>query len=352
MSLYETPTITSDRRRKLAEIDRLRTKLGDRIVPSERWVTAIRRQAKISAYASSTQIEGFVTPPERAAALLGDAPPADVNDHAFVAYARAMQHVGVVAAEPSIDWSRRLLLDLHFDLCAFQPDGRPGALRNGPVFVTGARGDIAFTGPPAEQLDALLDELVVELADESGHPLVRAAIAHLNLVSIHPFEDGNGRTSRVLQSLIIAASGESAPELGSIEGYLAEHTADYYAALESAQGGSFDPTRSAGAWLDFCLDAHQAQAKLRIELVDAAAARWQKLEELVASRGWPERIVIALEQGLVGGLTRSSYVRESGVAEPTASIDLRRLVDAGLMDSVGGGRSTRYVASASLRRLV
>ncbi len=352
MSLYATPKITPERGRKLDAIDSLRAELGARLVPSERWVQALRRTSRAIAYASSTRIEGFSTSPARALELLDDSAPVGDDELAFSAYALAMQHVGAMAADSGFRWSRRAILDLHFDVCSFQPDARPGLVREGPIFVTGPSGSMAFEGPPAGELNGLLEEFIDWIGAAKSHPLVTAAMAHLNLVSIHPFEDGNGRTSRVVQSLAIALSGETAPEFGSIEEYLAAHTTDYYAALASAQHGKFDPDRPADEWLDFCLDAHWAQIKDRLELIGASADRWHRLELLVEERGWPDRIVIALEQALSGRLTRSAYAQEADIAVPTASLDLRRLVDAGLLDVAGGGRSTHYVPAPPLRRTV
>lgn len=352
MTLYATPEINADRRQKLSAIDDARADLGRRIVPTEKWVSAMRRASQASAYSSSTRIEGYDTPPERAVELLGDATASGTNELAFSAYARAMQHVGVLAQDEEFEWSRRLVLDLHFDVCAFQPEASPGALRTGPIYVTGPVGSTAFEGPPAQSVPSLIQEFVDVLTTTRDHPLIAAAMAHLNLVSIHPFEDGNGRIARVIQSLVIARTGETAPELGSIEEFLSSHTAGYYAALATAQGGKLDPDRPASEWIDFCLDAHLTQAESRVQMVAAAADRWQRLERKVESKGWPDRMVVALEQALSGMLTRSTYVQETGIAEPTASVDLRRLVDANMLDVAGGGRSTHYVPAPGLREIL
>jgi DNA-binding transcriptional ArsR family regulator len=84
--------------------------------------------------------------------------------------------------------------------------------------------------------------------------------------------------------------------------------------------------------------------------MDAAAGRWAALEEMADARGWPDRLVIALERSLMGGATRMAFGREAGVSPATASADFRRLLDAGLVDLRGQGPSTRYVASPRLRR--
>ncbi|HEX6152329.1 MAG TPA: hypothetical protein VFZ19_02300, partial [Solirubrobacterales bacterium] len=135
----------------------------------------------------------------------------------------------------------------------------------------------------------------------------------------------------------------------SIEEYLRDHTQQYYAALRETQGGSYHPERDATGWVAFCLEAHLAQARRRLSQIEQAAARWQRLEELVEGRGWPERMLIALEQSLLGGTDRSRYGEEADVSPATASADLRRLVDAGLVEPQGRTRNLSYIASESLR---
>jgi hypothetical protein len=91
---------------------------------------------------------------------------------------------------------------------------------------------------------------------------------------------------------------------------------------------SYLPERDATPWVRFCVTAHVEQARRRLGQVEAATARWAGLEALVEERGWPDRIAIALEQSLFEGVDRAGYAREAGVSLPTATNDLRRLIDA------------------------
>ena len=100
------------------------------------------------------------------------------------------------------------------------------------------------------------------------------------------------------------------------------------------------------------MEAHISQARQRLAQIDAAATRWEFLERTAAQRGWPERFVIALEQSLTGGADRATYSAQADVSPTTASIDLRRLVDSGLVQPRGRGRTVRYVASDPLRTSV
>jgi Fic family protein len=185
--------------------------------------------------------------------------------------------------------------------------------------------------------------------DLDAHVAVRAAMAHLHLVSVHPFRDGNGRVSRIVQSLVLAREGLLAPEFLSIEEYLGFNTDAYYATLQEVQGGAYQPERDASPWVQFCVQAHIEQAQRRLDQLAEAGARWSGLEDLVEKRGWPDRLVIALEQSVFAGVDRASYMSEADVSAPTASNDLRRLLDAGLVVQRGKGRNTRYIASNALR---
>jgi Fic family protein len=348
-----TPTPTSELQAQLEELDKLRDDLGHEVGRTAPWIGALRRQVRASSVEGSTSIEGFSVGPGEAVALIsGDqqVDPDDENRQAVACYARAMDHVGVMAADPSFAWSDRVILDLHFDACSFQRSESPGRWRTGPVGVTGSDGRIRYQAPDAGEVPGLMTEVIewLQTGDRDAHTVVRAAMAHLHVVSVHPFHDGNGRISRIIQSLVLAQEGLMSPEFGSIEEYLGQHTNDYYAALNEAHGPTYQPERDVSTWVAFCVNAHLAQARQRLTQIKDAAARWTHLEELVKSRNWPDRLVIALEQSLMGGSDRASYATEADISLATASADFRRLLDAGLVEQEGRGRSVRYRASKSL----
>ena len=119
--------------------------------------------------------------------------------------------------------------------------------------------------------------------------------------------------------------------------------------MQDAHGERYEPDRDVTAWLSFCVDAHLAQARRRLAQIEAASSRWSLLEDLVRGRDWPQRLVIALEQSLLGSSSRGLYAKEVEVSPATATADFRRLLDAGLVVQRGQGRTTRYHASAGLR---
>lgn len=354
--IHATPPVTSALSTRLAQLDELRTRLGLEVGRSIPWQSALRRQARIATITGSTSIEGYSVPSAEAGLLIDGARPStdDESRAAVSSYARAMDHVAVMSDDPGFRWLDRVLLDLHFDACNFQRAKSPGRWRTGPVYVRAPDGRIEYTAPDAGVVPALMDEIVewLETGDQDAHVAVRGAMAHLHVVSVHPFRDGNGRISRLVQSLVLAREGLLSPEFGSIEPYLAENTQAYYRQLQQAHGASYQPERDATQWVEFCVEAHIVQAQQRLTLFDAASTRWSALEQFVSQQGWPDRLVIALEQAVMGTTSRADYLNEADVATPTANSDLRRLVDAGLLLPQGSGKATRYAASPQLTALV
>jgi Fic family protein len=351
--IYATPTITPTLQRELDELAELRAELGSQVKTRSRWLGRLRREVRAGSIEGSTSIEGFSVSPEEALALANDRDVAGRNQEnrqAIACYARAMDRVGAMGVDPSFRWVDRVILDLHFDVCYFQADKEPGLWRTGPIGVTAPDGSLEYEGPDGKRVIELMAEVIEWLAagDLDIDVVVRAAMAHLHVISVHPFCDGNGRISRIVQSLVLAREGLVAPEFFSIEEYLGGHTQEYYAALRAVQGGSYQPDRDASDWVSFCVVAHLAQARQRLAQIKEAADRWAYLEELVEARGWPDRLAIALEQSLVGGTDRRKYGEEADVSPATASADFRRLLDAGLVRQRGRGRNIGYLASEHL----
>ena len=352
--LYETPHLTPTLQSRLDELDGLRDVLGRNVSQPLRWMGPLRRSLRARSFQGSTSIEGYSVSPEEAIAIVDGGASTDSGDEnrqAFACYARAMDRVGTLALDPAFRWLDRVILDLHFDACYFQRDKGPGLWRTGPIGVTASDGSLEFRGPDADAVPGLMAEVVewLQEGDLGANPVVRAAMAHLHVTSVHPFRDGNGRVSRIVQSLVLAREGLMSPEFSSIEEYLGENTPAYYAALREVQDGGYRPERDASSWIEFCVEAHIAQAQRRLTEVEEAAARWDRLGALVGDRGWPDRLVIALEQSLIGGTDRGRFGEEAEVSMATASADFRRLLDAGLVERRGKGRSTRYHASERLR---
>jgi Fic family protein len=179
-------------------------------------------------------------------------------------------------------------------------------------------------------------------------------MAHLNLVMVHPFRDGNGRMARCLQSLVLARSGVLSPVFMSVEEYLGRNTQAYYDVLVSVGGGAWQPERDTRPWVRFILTAHLRQARTMLQRVKESERMWSELEVLVKNLNLPERSVMALFDAMIGLRVRNATYRRyfvdgpEEITEATATRDLQKLVQADLLAARGERRGRHYVAQPSL----
>ena len=331
-------------------------KLRHQVVAPRRWMGLLRRVALARAVRGSNTIEGFTVSVDDAFAALDDQEPMDAEDLAWQAvrgYRDAMTYVLQLAKREPLVVSQETILALHFMMQQYDLSKWPGRWRPDQVFVFDADNEeVVYVGPGAEQVSDLVDELVAELsgADLKSESLITAAMAHLNLVMIHPFKDGNGRMARCLQTLLLAAADTTAaPELASIEEYLGAHEQDYYRVLAEVGGGEWSPQRDTRPWIRFSLTAHYRQALRVARRAELAAELWRYAEDEGAKAKLPERCVEPLTYCLSGMYLRNSTYRQlvPEVSQNVASRDLNELVKAGLLAPVGEKRGRRYVPTQS-----
>lgn len=279
----------------LNRIDGLRRDLRFQVAEPRRWTGLLRRVAMARAVQASNTIEGYMVSLDDALAAAAEEEPLEASGETWAAvqgYRNAMSYVLRLARDPNFRYEANLVRSLHFMLLQHEFGKDPGCYRPGAIYVTAeTTGEIVYEGPDAAVVPALVDELLAGLANDGGqtHPIVRAAMAHLNLVMIHPFRDGNGRLARVLQSLVLAREEILAPEFASIEEYLGEHTRDYYAVLAEVGGGSWQPERDTRRWIRLCLTAHLRQAARLLRRLAEAESLWLRIEELAAQKRLPAR---------------------------------------------------------------
>lgn len=353
--LFATPELQPLDAEVIEGVLELRRSLRHGLAVRRRWVGVLRRVTLAQAIRSSNSIEGYRVSAEDAMAAVDLAEPVEADEDAVaweatVACRRAMTYVLNLHDDPHFAFDPALLKSLHFMLVEYDLDAMPGRWRPGPVFVNDtATGDIVYEGPEADLVPGLINELVDVLEDGAGPALVRGAMAHLNLVMIHPYKDGNGRMARVLQSLVLAREGMLAPEFCSIEEYLGRFTRDYYDVLASVGDGHWQPERDARAWLRFCLTAHYRQARVLLRRIDEAARLYEAIDERLQQRGLPDRAAAPLFLAASGyRVTNESYRTAAEVSGNTATRDLRALLDAGLLAAHGEKRGRHYTASDEL----
>jgi Fic family protein len=323
----------------------------------------------------SNSIEGIHSSVDDVLAVMGNQTPQETTE-ADAADIRGYQQAMTYVLELSNDAtagirhgiSSDFLCALHFMLTSSHLEARPGRPRLGQVYVVDeSNGETLYEAPKASQLPKLMDELTtgvnLALDEATDGNIVTAAMAHFNCVAIHPFKDGNGRVSRILQSFVLGQTTSTVPpEFMSVEEYLGAHTSDYYAILQLTHGRAFKPkTADTRAWVRFILDAHVEQATLRKQQAIRAEHVWSRLLTLQGELpvlSTLERALPALFDAICGIQVRTSTyvdsVTESGesIAEQTATRDIRRLLDAGLLVSHGQTRGRFYTASEYLMNAV
>ena len=132
--------------------------------------------------------------------------------------------------------SLKLLLEVQKQICEGESKekiGLRGAMPPGFLFaVWNDDGTPAYIPPEYSEVPTLLDELLKYINDSDDHPLIKAAVIHYQLVTIHPFEDGNGRTARIISSYYLSLNGYGFKNVGSLEEYMSYNIDEYYDSLQ------------------------------------------------------------------------------------------------------------------------
>ena len=215
---------------------------------------------------------------------------------------------------------------------------------DGPMqVVSGPLGNyrVHYEAPPAERLDSEVKRFVDWCEAPSGEPqLLRAGLAHLWLATIHPFDDGNGRVARAIGDLMLSRNDKEPYRYYSVSAQIQyEHDA-YYEILERTQRGGLDVT----PWLEWfldCLSRAVARADQELDHVLVKALFWQRVAHVALS----ERQIKALNRVLDEfdqPVSNRKWAALTKTSSDTALRDLRALVDAGVLERAGGGRSAAY----------
>ena len=353
--LYPTPSLTSDDERVLAEIEVMRDQLRHQIAASPtKWTAGLRRHLTADAVASSNAIEGFKVATIDVQDLIAGERDVDVSEEnraETLAYQHMMTYLQTLHDVVDFTYDKSLLNGLHWMLQGHRHSRTKlaGQWRRSTVYVSDPDDPsvAAYTAPDAKDVPGLMAELVAWLNTDDGvHPLVRAALGHLHLVSIHPWSDGNGRMSRSLQTLMIAREGILAPEFSSIEAWLgrSRHTWAYYQELQS-RGAVYQPDQSVSSWIRFNLTAYHQQAQTVHGRMVKSAQLWELLSAFAETTKLDERMVSALHDvAMDGRVRRSRYEHAEALSLQQAQRDLRDLVTAQVLEPVGKTRARFYTA--------
>jgi Fic family protein len=358
--VYPTPKLEPIEIRVIGMIDNLRDQLRTYVDPEpRRWYGTLRRMSFARAVQGSNSIEGYDASLDDVIAAVDGEPTLTADEEtrlALAGYRDAMTYVLQIAQDPTVKVDAGLLKSLHFMMLKHRLDKDPGRWRPGEIYaVRESTGEQTYEGPPFEWVPDLIAGMIAELEESDAHVLIRAAMAHLNLVMVHPFRDGNGRMARALQTLVLAREEIRAPVFSSIEEYLGRNTESYYRVLGEVGQGQWHPENDARRWLRYCLRAHYHQARTQLRRIHETERLYAACTKIAQQRGLPERTTGALAEVAYGlRLTHSTYkmIMEVTAGETisgqTASRDLRALVDARLLKPIGQTRGRHYVAEPIL----
>ena len=243
--------------------------------------------------------------------------------------------------------------------CLF-PSGRSGMRKigvgrwrtqeSGPMqVVSGPIGKerIHFEAPSAERLQGEMDAFLEWFRGLGEEPVIRAGMAHFWFVTIHPFEDGNGRIARAIAEMALAQADGFPERYYNMSSRIESERRDYYAVLERCQKGGLDITD----WLEWflgCLGRALDDAEKNIASALRRAGFRDRLRhhELNARQS---KVIDLLIEGFSGKLTSSKYAKIAKCSADTALRDIKQLLDSGLLEKdAAGGRSTAYLLKENL----
>ncbi len=251
--------------------------------------------------------------------------------------------------------SKTRLFDWH---AALFPTGRSGMSKiavgawrkdvGGPMQVVSGpigREKVHYQAPAAVRVDGEMRAFLRWFNRAEDTDLVmKAGIAHVWFVTIHPFDDGNGRIARALTDLLLARSEQSSQRFYSMSTQIREERNDYYDALEAAQKGDLDVTPWM-KWFLGCLGRAFGSAEAVLAAVLAKAQFWER--HRAARLNDRQRLMVnTLLDGFEGKLTSSKWAKIAKCSSDTALRDIEGLIAQGILKrEAAGGRSTSYSLS-------
>jgi Fic family protein len=224
------------------------------------------------------------------------------------------------------------------------PASDPMQVVSGPISRDRIRRKhIHFEAPAADRLP---EEVVAFLrwfeAVDGTDPVLRAAIAHFWFVTLHPFEDGNGRVARAIADMALARSEKSGLRFYSMSAQIENEKQAYYRVLETSQKGTLDIT----SWLEWfigCFERAVGGATGTLKRITEKAIRWDKINELVEPNERQRKVLNNLLDSDKKEFSTSKYAKLANASLDTALRDVKYLIEAGVVKpSSSGGRSRKY----------
>jgi Fic family protein len=336
--------------------DRIRADLG--VLDHRRYVIKglvpdgyepyFQEQARYVSAHTSTAIEGNPLESDAAMRVLVEGADPDIPAEVEkVNLDEAYQLVAQLGSDASLRIDQGLIRALHSLTLKGLPDqsarnrGRYRAGQN--LIVDSSTRAVRYIPPPPALVPDLMAGYAAQVNEwrERFPGPVAAAMAHFGLVSIHPFDDGNGRTARLIADLILDLTGWSCDEMLSVSPLLLEKRAGYYAVLRSVQGERFQAELDVTEFVRF----HTEQLMSAAIRLEERAVQFNKHRDAWAREFDflnPRQVTALMFMLDIGPLSSSTLARLTGASQATALTDLAELVKAGAVHRTGAGPRTRY----------
>lgn len=312
----------------------------------------LRREAAIRMTHHSTEIEGNRLNMRQVEALYAqkkvDAPERDIYE--VKNYLRALKFIEKAVAKKK-PITEKVILRIHSLVTdkTLAPQFC-GKYRPGRVYVVrrrlGMPEEILYTGPEAVRVPRLMKDFVAWLHDSEKkeiNPVIVAAIAHLEIAAIHPFNDGNGRTARALATLILYARGYDFRRLFALEDYYNTDRPSYYKAINV--GETYEARRTdLTSWLDYFVAGFRSEIEAVKNKILALSARATHGETAAKLYLTPEQLKIIDFLDQMGRITVKDVEDVLSCPKRTAQFHLQKLKRIKMIKPVGKGKATYYVA--------
>ena len=317
------------------------------------WHGRLRRDLEAESVAASTRMEGVNVTADDVRRIFADDVPQRVSDEdadLVRGYREAMRFVLQRSDDQTFEWDRGLLTNLQDRVVAGSEAEGAGRFRRGETSVINrSTGAVVFEPPVGGDVPALVDEMCRQVSASHDHPAIVAAWIHIATAAIHPFRNGNGRTARILASLVMFRGGFRRPEFCSLEEWWGRHIPDYYGGF-NCLGARFDRNADVTEFIELHVMAQLEQVR-RLDLRERTESRiWAALEGIAKARGLPERTANALWDAFNGREITARYYKNSAdiASRQTVTTDLSRLAASGLVRAVGERRGRRYLPAPTL----
>lgn len=324
----------------LEELVRIRFRI-DRFLLMPKHEAWLRREAFIRQAYSSTMIENASISEEeraRAESQLTIARPDVAN------FARALEFVDFMSSSGEVLLDELLIRQIHWHLMRGIRDDHyfPGEYRKATNWIEDA-GVRVYQPPHAIDVSALMREFVQELRNSTLHPVLKAGVAHLHLIAIHPFVDGNGRTARLLATLILQSSGWGFRNLLSLDRYYQGDRKSYIEALSKTLGSKYPNDYDPHPWLEFYCPSVVSETRFLESKLTEVQMMFDKIHQDLRKIGLLDRQIDGLLYALrTGSIARRDYIEINEVSPLTATRDLAVLVKKGLLKPEGNSRNRVY----------